>query len=204
MQRLMAGLVMLGLLAGCSKERSPGPVQVPDSPYHPLQVGCQWTYQGQAKGQTMVRRVLQHEKVGELPCALIETKRDKDILLEHLHPTPEGLFVAAIDGRKVTPPLRLLKLPPKAGEQWETPLREGKSKRKGMYVLGQADVTVPAGTFATVTLQGAVVDESGRATDFTYWFARDVGIVKMLLGGHGNRIVVYELKEFKKPAADSP
>ncbi|MCI0460375.1 MAG: hypothetical protein L0Z62_25765 [Gemmataceae bacterium] len=204
MHRWMAGLLALGLFAGCSKERSPAPVRVADSPYHPFQVGWEWTYEGKAKGQTMTRRVLRHEKVGELPCAVVETKRDRDILLEHLHATPDGLFVAAINGRKVTPPLRLLKLPPRAGEQWETPIREGKSKRKGMYLLGEATVKVPAGTFATVALQGVVIEETGRATDFTYWFARDRGIVKMLLSAPGNQVVVYELKGFKKPDVGPP
>jgi hypothetical protein len=202
--RWTAGLLALGLLAGCGKGRGPAPVQVADSPYHPMRVGWEWAYEGKAKGQTMTRRVLRHEKVGELPCALVETKRDQDTQREHLYATPDGLFIAAINGRKITPPLRLLKLPPKSGEQWETPIREGKSKRKGMYLLGEATVTVPAGTFATVTLQGAVVDERGHATDFTYWFARDKGIVKMLLGGSGAPVVVYELKQFKAPEGSPP
>src|SRR5262245_36497111 len=96
------------LLLGCAGPRRPEPVEVRDSPWYPLRVGMRWVYRG--PGKPLTRRVVRRERVGEYPCALIETRRGNQLVLrEHVFTQPDGVYLAAVDGQRVTPPLRFLK-----------------------------------------------------------------------------------------------
>ncbi len=196
-------LIALVLGAGCSRDEV---MVVRDSPYYPLKVGCRWVYKdtgparkGVAKPPDLVRTVVNHEKIGDYPCALIINERGKEAPhTEHVSATAEGVYLVAIEGRRLSSPLRILKLPPKAGEHWRADSRDKNPLRKGIYIMGEEEVTVPAGTYKAVTLRGEIVEEGGRTTDVNYWFAEGVGMVKQLVRTDG-QTAIYELESFKTP-----
>jgi hypothetical protein len=196
-------LALLLLGAGCSREET---VAVRDSPYYPLKVGCRWVYKGTGPVQKgakdpprLVRKVIAHEKVGGYPCAVIANLRGNDTpRKEHVYATAEGVYLVAIEGRRLSSPLRILKLPPKAGEHWRSDLKDKASLRKGVYVMGEEEVTVPAGTYKAVTLRGEISEPGDRTTDVKYWFAEGVGMVKQLVRTAAHT-AVYELERFEMP-----
>jgi hypothetical protein len=188
-------LVLVAALSGCGREEPPPErIHVPDSPYYPLKVGNAWHYKG--KDGQMTQRVVRHEKVGARACALIETSRDKQVIMrEHVHVTDDGLYRLSVEGRKLSRPLRILKLPPRPGEQWEATFQLGTTQGKGLYRMGEEEVVVPAGRYKAVTLTGEITEDGLRAAAFTYWFAEGVGIVKQSIRS-GEQRKVYELEKF--------
>jgi hypothetical protein len=194
---------VLVLLAGCAEEER---VRVGNSPWYPLPVHARWIYKdvsptrkdGAARPD-LIRVVVKHEKIGAYPCALIANLRGTETPgKEHIYVTADGVFLAAVEGRRLSPPLRMLKLPPKAGDSWQTDLRENNALRKGIYVQDEEDVTVPAGTYRAVTLRGEISEAGVRTTDFKYWFAEGVGMVKQVVRKDG-QTAVFELERFEKP-----
>jgi hypothetical protein len=199
--RLPLAPLLVLLLLGCGKApaekaiKAPAaaPGQVADSPYYPLKIGTKWTYKG---GKTrMTAEVVRHEDLGGLACAVIENRREGKVLRkEHVQATAEGVFLVGVEGRRLKAPVRLLKAGPKPGDHWETQSRDG--RRRDTYLIEAGDVTVPAGTFATVIVRGEIVEDGRRTSAFAYWFAKDVGIVKQMLV-EGGRTTVYELECFE-------
>src|SRR5947209_5497665 len=84
-----------------------------DASYYPLKVGTKWTYQ--ASGKTFVAQVVKVEPIDKTPCAVVEITVDGKTLAtsEHLAATADGIYRYASGGEKYTPPLCILKLPPK-------------------------------------------------------------------------------------------
>jgi hypothetical protein len=184
------------LLLGCAGARRPEPVEVRDSPWYPLRVGMHWVYRG--AGLPLARRVVRHERVGEFDCALIESRRgNKPFLLEHVCTRPDGVYLVAVDGNRITPPLRFLKLPPHGGESWTIGFREGNAARTGVYLLEKGEVTVPAKKYHALILRGEIQENGMPKRAFTYWFAEGVGMVKQAVRGD-KRTLVYELESFDK------
>jgi hypothetical protein len=192
--RTISLFALMLLAAGCGRNE---PVVVRDAPWYPLQVGCRWEYRG--KGPKLIRQVVRHEKVGDYPCALIANLRgDAPARKEHVYANAGGVFLVAIEGRRLSSPLRILKLPPRAGESWKTDFKENDTLRKGLYVMDKEEVTVPAGTYRAITLRGEITDGGGGRTNVTYWFAEGVGMVKQLIRQDG-QVAVYELERFDRP-----
>ncbi len=183
------------LLLGCRGTPPAEAPRVEDSPYYPLKVGANWVYR--AGKHRMTREVVRHELIGKIACARVESKRDGKLwLTEHVHATTEGVFLLALESKPLATPLRLLKLPPRPGDHWETKSRDGSGRH--VYLLEEGDVTVPAGSYRAMILRGEVVEDGRRHSAFTYWFAPGVGVVKQLVH-KGNETAVYELERFEIP-----
>ena len=89
------------LLFGCARPR-PEPIVLRDSPWYPLPVGARWDYKGGAL--TMTRRVLAHDRVAGTPCAFIESRLGREVILrEHVAAKEDGVYLMAVDGRRVVP-----------------------------------------------------------------------------------------------------
>ncbi len=196
MRLAMVPSLALALL-GCAGQRTPEPAAVPDSPWYPLRVGMRWTYRG--PGLPLTRSVVRHERVGEDSCALVETRRGNSVVLrERVAVRPDGVYLVTADEQRITPPLRFLKLPPRAGESWTLGFREGKADRTGLFVLDEGEVTVPRGKYHTLILRGEVQENGLPRRAFTYWLLEGVGVVKQLVAAD-KRTVVYELERFERP-----
>jgi hypothetical protein len=192
--RLLAALA-LAALPGCSR---PAPPAVRGSDYYPLEVGLVWSYRGGEHNRTV--RVARHEVLDGTPCARVETRQDDEVVAtEHVFTRADGVYGLSRDGKKLSRPLLLLKLPPAAGSTWqETFLIDGR-RRQATYRIGKAEtVEVPLGRYEAVPLQGEILEGGARVTAFTYWFARDVGMVKQAFKSPG-QTVTYELEKMERP-----
>jgi hypothetical protein len=191
-------LVALALLVGCSTA-GPAREAFRETPYYPLKVGTRWVYRVD-DNKHLTLYVARHEKVGDEVCALVETVRDGEVIgKEHIRSTASGVYSLGRDGKRLVPPLPLLKLPPTVGQTWSVNLKRGGKVSKGTYRMGEDTVQVPLGKFQAVTLRGeSFEEESGLAVAFTYWFAPGYGPVKQVVRVGGKRTAM-ELESFEGP-----
>jgi hypothetical protein len=169
------------------------------TPYYPLKVGNTWTYK---VGDTKVTvTVAKFEEVEKQSCARIESSsaEGKPTLVEFVAVKADGVYRYAVADKKVEPPVKILALPPKKDETWKIDAAIGTEKLKGSFKCGEeAEVKVPAGTYKDViTVTGEDIDANGRKITMTYYFAKDVGIVKQRIKFGDAAESVFELEKFK-------
>jgi hypothetical protein len=167
-----------------------------ENSYYPLKLHTTWTYETSDK-RTLVMKVTKHEKVGNTMCGLVETSVDGKVLgSEYIGVNSDGICRFKVGDSVANPPLCFLKLPP-GMNTWKT---EGKIKDetfKGTFTSGKEDVKVPAGTYQTITAKADDLDINGIKAGVTYYFAKDVGMVKQTLKLPSNQQIVIELKSFE-------
>jgi hypothetical protein len=151
--------------------------------YYPLKVGNTWFYKVGENHFSV--KVTKFEKVGDINCARLEMfVEDKFQAVEHIAVTPEGVERVAFDNKKSEPPLVFLKVPVKKGEEWKVSCVVGKvdtspgDKVSATFKEGEAKIKVPAGEYDTVSVSSTDLDANGTKLKFTYYFAKDVGMVK--------------------------
>jgi hypothetical protein len=193
-----------------SKETAPEKAPVAAAPqsteYYPLQVGNIWYYRVGDNRYSL--KVAKYEKIGGLNCARVEMSVDDKVTsVEHIAVTSDGVARAAFgdakESKEAVPPLVFLKLPPKKGAEWKVDSVVGKTdKVPGEKVIGTfkedevAKVSVPAGTYEKViTSSSQDLDANGMKLKFTYYFAKDVGMVKQEILVAGQTVVI-ELEKF--------
>ena len=88
---------------------------------------------------------------------------------------------------------------------WKIDAAIGTEKLKGSFKSGQeAEVKVPAGTYKdVVTVTGEDIDANGRKISMTYYFAKEVGIIKQRIKfGDAAETVTFELEKFEAGKAE--
>ena len=193
----LVAILLIGLSAGCQPATRPPRARLEATPYYPLEVGNTWVYSDPGHKRVM-REWPGAEEVNGVQCALVQTLRDGGLIEENdLSVTSDGVYIVVADGQKLPAPMRMLKLPPRSGATWHVIFnKEGKHTRD-VYLMGQEDVTVPAGKYRAVTLQRETREGATVLLNSTYWFARGVGIVKQLFKS-GDSTTSYELERFEK------
>jgi hypothetical protein len=94
--------------------------------------------------------------------------------------------------------VKILPLPPDAGE-WKVDAGIGDEKLQGKFKCEKAAeaVMVPAGTYKdAVKVSGQDIDANGLKLNVTYYFAKDVGVVKWVVK-IGDKESVCELEKFE-------
>jgi len=192
---LLALTVAVAILAA---GRAQEPAKLPKSPYYPLEVDTTWHYK--AGGNRFQMKVAKHEKVGGAMCARVELIIDKKALsFEHIGQAGNYLARYTFEGKEAKPPVPFLELNPKKGDRWkiapETKIGDGQTI-KGEFVVGEEEVTVPAGKYKTFTVTGQDMEVNGVKLTCTYYFAEGVGMVKQVLEMAGTKVVI-ELEKFE-------
>lgn len=170
--------------------------KITESPYYPLAVGNTWNYKlGEMK---FTMKVTKHEPVDKVLCARVELVVDNSVkAFEHIGVTTDGIYRYSYEGKKTEPPVRILKLPFKAGETWEVNAKVGGEVLKGMLKSGQEEVKVPSGTYPKAATSTADdFDANGTKMAFKYFFAENVGMVKQELDVNGQKAII-ELEKFE-------
>jgi hypothetical protein len=170
---MISQLLIFTILAGPAQPPEPSK----DVSYYPLKVGNTWKYKvGDKKVSTKVAAL---EKIGDLMTARIETIVDGNVVAnENIAQAAGGLVRVAVDGEKYSKPILFLKLPPPKSESWEIDTKIPGATVKGKFVAGEDEIEVPAGKFKCTTASGDI-EINGQPAKFGYWFAPDVGIVKL-------------------------
>lgn len=185
-------LALAALLAGAGLGQEPSK----DKSYYPLQVGNQWTYKS-SSGHQVVVRVTKEEKIGDVPCARLETSVEgKAQSSEHLAAKPDGVYRYAGNGVKFDPPILILKLPAKKGETWKVDSKYGSVTIRGGYATTAERVTVPAGAYEAVAVRGEGFQIGDTPAETTAWYAPGVGLVKQV-ADFGGKKTTLELEKFE-------
>jgi len=167
--------------------------------YYPLEAGNSWTFRVDVNGKevTATSRIAKIEKINDISMGRLEvTVNDKIVGTEHLQQNDKGVFRHRLNGLEVEPPLELLRYPVKAGEKWAGELKVGADTGKFSAEAGEETIEVAAGKYKTVRVAIQLI-EKGKTIDTTYWFAKDVGIVKQTVVTEGLKLVM-ELERFDR------
>ena len=199
MKRLLASTVLTVLAAGLLLAPAKGGDKGLDSPYFPLKKGSSWEYL--ADGKKITVTVTDHEKVGDLMCAKVETDLGGgNKMLEHLAVKEDGVYRVRANNEDIKPPVLILKLPPKKGDEWTWD-----SAIKGYAIKGKLSVTADNLKInvqkteypAAILVKGTDLKMGTQTGTVDTWFAKDVGMVKQhfVLPGSGLDRTV-ELEKF--------
>ena len=186
---MLSQLLILALLTGPAQPPAPK-----DGPFYPLQVGNAWHYKVGDKKATM--KVVAMEKIGDLMTSRIETIVDGNVSAnENIAQTAGGLMRVAVDGEKYSKPIMFLKLPPMKGESWNVDSKIPGTALKGKFVAGDDEIEVAAGKFKCATSSGEL-QINGQPAQFGYWFAPNVGIVRLTMKVGGMELT-WDLQKFE-------
>jgi hypothetical protein len=165
--------------------------------YYPLKVGNTWHYKiGDTK---MEMKITRFEKVAGQTCARLEMRMgDKVGAVEHIAVKDGSVYRCGFEGKQAEPPVKFLEYPDQLGHTWEVKSTIGPEKLAGTFKIGKVDkVTVAAGTFQNVvTSSSDNMDANGQQLSFTYYFVRDVGVVKQTIKIGGQEVTI-ELEKFE-------
>jgi hypothetical protein len=208
MKWLLTTLLSCAVLASATAQPPAGEAaKVTPTPYYPLQVGNTWTYRVGPEHRYQLK-VTKHEKVGDVVCARIEMfVEGNPKSFELVGVTEDGVARYAFENKRLDPPFRFLKLPPKKGETWEVSSALGKTDKsageviKATFKAGEEKVEVPAGKYDAITASTDDLVAAGDQMGVTYYFAKDVGLVKEVIEVAGQK-VVHELEKFEPAKAD--
>jgi hypothetical protein len=191
---LLAWLALLLLTAELAAQD-----KLQETPYYPLQVGTTWHYRA-GDGKFTIR-VVKHEKVGDKLCALLETRRDGKVVgSEHLTVAVDGVYRLDLTAmlpqhdpndksktleqpatQALTPPILVLKLPPKKDAKWKISSKSAGQTYRGELQMQEAEVTVPAGKYKTFRVASQDLEISSLKTTITTDFAEGVGMVRQVV-----------------------
>jgi hypothetical protein len=139
-------------------------------PYYPLKVQSEWTYKVQ--GGPI--------KVKDTTVYKLETSAGNKVsATESVGITNEG--VARFNVNNLSPDTPILFLPkdPEATKEWNIDTKVANQPIKGTFKVSKEKVTVPAGSYDTIYVKGSEMEIGGTRTSVEYWFAKDIGIVKL-------------------------
>jgi len=175
------------ILAGVLLAVALGRAQEISSPYYPLKVGSKWHYRvgedqkllvqvAKAEEFKIVRSLgkdkAKEEKVAGFTLEMVSGGRPA--LKEQVAILPDGVYRFSYAGKEVTPPLCILKLPPKKGDTWQVDSMIGDVKAKGTFRSGEAEI----GKLKCITSVLQYGETDSRKIVLEYYFAPGLGIVK--------------------------
>ena len=183
----IVAMLLVSLVAGAPGAPIPASAKKP-ALYFPVQKGARWVYGWSGENQ----------KELELVCEVTDVNdgndRAKDVMVGHIrnekaYPMQEfevsdrGVFLVARSDDKASIRLEcLLKLPHKDNQIWSD---DFSGTKETLTAFGPEKVKVPAGEYDAIRVKHR--NESSKDQDRTYWYAVEVGIVKM---EGGNRMVL--------------
>ncbi len=193
----LAGLFLLS--AAFLTVSTLGAAPAPKVPYYPLSIGTTWTYKT-GEGNHFVMKVTKEEKVGDVPCMridLLEGKPLKEVGHEMISVTSDGVYRNAFSSAVPDKPVRILKLPLKAGDSWTIDGKALGDPFKGKFTVGEErQIEVPAGKYKAFPITSEDLDASGLLASTTSWYARDVGLIKQEIKINTLKLVI-ELEKFE-------
>jgi hypothetical protein len=106
----------------------------------------------------------------------------------------DGVYRLAFGDRRYDPPICVLALPVAEKKGWEhdLPLDGGPTARVKARVVGEEEVTVPAGKFKAVRVDTEFQTPKADPIHSSEWYAVGIGLVRLVSGGED----VYVLTSF--------
>lgn len=173
--------------------------------YYPLQVGNQWRFKVTVgeNSANAISRIAKLENIDGQDLARLEALVNGNVVAtEHLRQTDKGIFRYRNNSADITPPICLLKYPIKNKEKWDGDIKVGNDKGKYFCEAKEDTIDVPAGKFETIRVTIRLEGKGPQNVNTSYWFVKDVGIVRQTVDAAGLSIVM-ELEKFEK-AKEAP
>jgi hypothetical protein len=176
---LLAATFLLGVAAAAPVPKNRGKPAL----YFPTKVGTKLVYEDENGGDEQTYRVSEaKEKDGAIIVTvemdLYNPQDGKRSLIERVAVSEKGVFRLELGQQKLTPPLCLLQLPCKAGDEWNTDFSYGTLKSKGTAIVCEhEEIKVPAGKFTAIPINYEYTID-GITRRMTEWYAPEVGVVK--------------------------
>ncbi len=162
-----------------------------DWEYYPLRAGATWEYQATG-GKKFSIKVSGLEKKGTDVCArLLGIDSSNKETSEDVTIKADGVYRCAYNDNVLDPTLRFVKLPLKLGEEWDIEARLFNSPLKGKGKIADKEemVKVPAGDYNCIRCDTTLETNNFKFL-VTYYFAKDVGIVKQVLDTNGQQVTL--------------
>jgi hypothetical protein len=171
----------LVILSAVSLPGAPAPK--PPVPYFVTQRGARLVYQaGDAEKVLVVSAV--EEKEGTKVVTISQAGPDgKAFVLETVVVSQKGLFHTELFGWPLGEPLCLLKLPYKPGDKWVPHTWQEASS------VGEEEVTAGSAKYRAVRVDWVGSGDDGSIHRCSFWYARGVGEIKMVVDGEVKRIL---------------
>lgn len=148
-------------------------------PYYPLKVGTEWTYKVQG-GPIKVKVVAAEKTTGGASGFKLETSAASKVsATEVVGVTAEGVQRFNVNGLTPEAPILFLPIDLEKTKEWSIDTKVQGQTLKGTFKIDKEKVTVPLGTYETIHVKGADMAIGNAKTTIEYWFAKDVGIVKL-------------------------
>ncbi|MBP3956276.1 hypothetical protein J8F10_13380 [Gemmata sp. G18] len=124
-------------------------------------------------------------------------KEQVAVIREKVRVSDRGVALVEYGGCKVDPPMWLLKLPLKPGEQWETTTVMQEAEQKFRHTVGKPEwVEVPAGRFMAVPVVQEFLDVFGmdngaeiKRVPEKHWYAPGIGCIKTTVSTHRTSVL---------------
>lgn len=181
-------LLAVAPAAPIPKEKS----QAPD--YYPTALGSKWVYK--FEDSTDTTEITAVETRGDARIVTFSTPSGaKDVTTYTVSVSRKGVFRTHLDKEAIDPTVCFLQHPYKPGDTWDVDTVIRGLPAKLSFTAREAEsVEVPAGRYRAVRVDA---DETfpGKQSRLTYWFAPDVGLVKIRYTT-GESDAVTELQSF--------
>lgn len=183
-------------LVGQDKKEEPKeapPAAATTNAYYPLKDKTEWTYKVQ--GGPITVKVNGTEKIKDTQGFKLETSAGGKVsATEVVGITKEGVVRFNVNGLAAETPILILKNDAKKGDSWTVDTKVNGQTIKGTFNVTEEKVTVPAGSYDTLHVTGKDMEIGSSKTTVEYWFAKDVGIVKLKFS-LGSQEAVLELEK---------
>jgi len=141
----------------------------------PMKVGHKWVYAFEDKEVTF--EVLRTEKVGGEEIFVVRRTIGKGAVEFRLSVEEDGVYIHRESKKEFHPPLRQFAFFARTGDQWKwRGTVAGKLQTEEFENLGVEEITVPAGTYRTISVHQRNPANGDQAT---FWLAEGVGVVKL-------------------------
>jgi hypothetical protein len=179
MTRLLAALVGVAAVVSLGPAAPvPAHLMPKDPPLaFPTSVGTTWVYECASGSATIVISDVTVQDGAKLVTT--EWVGENGARTPHMvtRVSTEGVFLVSESGEKYDEPWCIVKLPHRAGQEWETRVRGRGFKIDGkMTAAPMQKVRVPAGEFTAAPVEWEVSPNSGKTTN---WYAHGVGLVRL-------------------------
>jgi hypothetical protein len=189
------GLLTVLVMGFSAVAQEAAPTAATSNPYFPLKTGGKWIYNVQ--GGPVEVTVTGTEKVKDATGYKLETKAGGKISAsEVVGSTVDGIVRYNVNGLTPDAPILFLPADPLAKKEWTVDTKASGQTIKGTFKASKVKETIGTTTYDDVIyIKGTDMQVGGASTTIEYWFAKNVGIVKLRFT-LGSQDATLELKEY--------
>lgn len=173
---LSIGLLAVGGLL--AQDPAPAPAAAATSEFYPLKAGNKWTYR--IDEQRSLEVTVDKFENGE--ATLITKTQGRQVAKEVVKVEPDGIYRTRINDIAITPPVKILALPPAKDASWDLNSTVSGKPITGKMTIKEMNEKLKlkdGKEYECVMVEGADCKVEGTPTKIKVWFASGKGIVKL-------------------------